>query len=171
MTNTTFENMKRREAKIQTMMTVAHTISYDGTCSRATVGAVLTTEDGRVFSTGYNGSPRGWAHCLDVGCDVVKDGNNREHCVRAAHAETNAIINAARAGVTTKGSILYCTHRPCHVCWKLIVNAGVSEVYYDKHYDDLKTNEFVILHQGSKLYKVSTGGQTWRDHGNTLSLQ
>jgi dCMP deaminase len=67
-------------------MQIAHTVSSRATCPRAAVGCVLM-RDHRILTTGYNGAPRGVAHCTEVGCTLVN-----EHCLRATHAEANAVV-------------------------------------------------------------------------------
>jgi len=108
------------------------------TCLRRHIGAVLVRGH-RVLATGYNGAPRGVAHCLDVGClrDElgVPSGERHELC-RAIHAEQNAVIQAAVHGVAVEGATLYCTHQPCIMCAKTLINAGVSEIYYAHGYPD-----------------------------------
>jgi dCMP deaminase len=95
--------------------------------------------DKRLLSTGYNGAPRGTAHCLDVGClrDQlgVPSGERHELC-RAIHAEQNAIIQAAVHGVAIEGATLYCTHRPCILCAKMLINCGVKEIHFLEGYPD-----------------------------------
>jgi len=108
-------------------MAAAFAASTRGTCPRAEVGAVLAL-DGSSIATGYNGSPRGLAHCSVVGCAMI-DG----HCVRAVHAEANALLQGLRRG-DVGGAVLYTTHLPCIECAKLIINARVSRVVYAKHY-------------------------------------
>ena len=108
------------------------------TCLRRQVGAVLV-RDKRILATGYNGAPRGIAHCLDVGCLReelgVPSGERHELC-RAIHAEQNAIIQAAIHGVAIEGSTLYCTHQPCILCAKMIINSGVKEIHFAEGYPD-----------------------------------
>ena len=108
------------------------------TCLRRQVGAVLV-RDKRILSTGYNGSPRGTAHCLDVGClreqMGIPSGERQELC-RAIHAEQNAIIQAAVHGVAIEGATLYATLQPCILCAKMLINCGVREIYYLEGYPD-----------------------------------
>ncbi len=102
-------------------MEIARTVATRATCPRAAVGCVLVREH-RILTTGYNGAPRGVAHCTDVGCTVVN-----EHCVRATHAEANAVVQGALHGVSLQGATAYCTHQPCVNCSKLLISAGVVE--------------------------------------------
>ena len=111
-------------------MEIARTVATRATCPRARVGAVLTRER-RILTTGYNGAPRGVPHCLDVGCTMV-DG----HCLRATHAEANAIVQGALHGVSLQGATAYCTHQPCAGCTKLLISAGVERIVYADAYPD-----------------------------------
>ncbi len=118
-------------------MNIAHEVAKRSTCERAQVGAVIV-RDKRILTTGYNGSPRGLSHCSEVGC-LMDNG----HCVRTLHAEQNAIIQAALHGVITEGAIIYVTHQPCFICAKTIINAGISEIVYDKEYRDDRSIDFL----------------------------
>lgn len=110
------------------MLDIARVAAARSTCPRLRVGAVLTV-DRHIIATGYNGSLRGQPHCDDVGCDLV-DGR----CCRAQHAEANAILQAAKLGVSTDWAVCYCTHMPCLACAKLLAGAGVMAVLYDEPY-------------------------------------
>ena len=130
----------KRPSVDEYFMEMAHLVKKRSTCLRRQVGAVLV-RDKRVISTGYNGAPRGQAHCDETGCQReekgIKSGVAHELC-RGVHAEQNAIIQAAEFGVSTAGSVLYCTAHPCVLCAKMIINAGISEIVYDSDYvDDL----------------------------------
>ena len=103
------------------------------------VGAVIV-RDKRVMTTGYNGAPAGVSTCVERGECLRKklgipSGTRHEMCY-AVHAEQNAIIQAAKLGVNIDGSTLYCTHQPCILCAKMIVNAGVVRVVYHSGYPD-----------------------------------
>ena len=114
----------------QYFMNIAHQASTRSTCPRKHVRAVIV-RDRTILSTGYNGSIRGMPHCEDVGC-TMEDG----HCVATVHAEANAIIQAAKNGVSIAGSELYTTASPCWGCFKLIANAGIGTIYYGEFYRD-----------------------------------
>ncbi|GMA57110.1 hypothetical protein GCM10025858_16130 [Alicyclobacillus sacchari] len=83
----------------------------------------------RMIASGYNGSIHGDEHCLDVGCKVIGG-----HCVRAVHAEQNALLQCARFGISTEGADLYVTHTPCLHCTKSLIQAGISRVFYEVEY-------------------------------------
>jgi len=82
-------------------MQIAKVVASRSTCPRASVGAVIV-KDNRILSTGYNGAPSGELHCITVGCLII---NN--HCERTIHAETNAVVQAAKFGTSVNGSTLY----------------------------------------------------------------
>lgn len=111
-------------------MQIARTVATRATCPRASVGAVMTRER-RILTTGYNGAPRGVSHCTEAGCLVV-DG----HCLRATHAEANAIVQGALHGVSLQGATAYCTHQPCAGCSKLLISAGIVRIVYADAYPD-----------------------------------
>ena len=109
-------------------MKIAYAVSERSTCDRAFVGCVLV-RDKRILTTGFNGSPAGQPHCDEVG-HLLVDG----HCVRTIHAETNAIIQAALHGVSTRGCTCYVTHFPCIQCSKALINAGITRLIYHIDY-------------------------------------
>ena len=107
---------------------IAAAVSERSACDRALVGCVLVREK-RILTTGFNGSPAGQDHCDEIG-HLMVDG----HCVRTIHAETNAIIQAALHGVSTKGATCYVTHLPCINCTKALINAGITRIVYSVAY-------------------------------------
>ncbi|MBP8997860.1 MAG: cytidine/deoxycytidylate deaminase family protein [Anaerolineaceae bacterium] len=109
-------------------MKIAYAVSERSTCDRAFVGSVLVLEK-RILTTGFNGSPAGQPHCDEIG-HLLVDG----HCVRTIHAETNAIIQAALHGVSTRGATCYVTHFPCINCTKALINAGIVRLVYNIAY-------------------------------------
>jgi len=111
-------------------MQIARTVGTRATCPRASVGCVLVREH-RILTTGYNGAPRGVAHCTEVGCSLVND-----HCLRATHAEANAVVQGALHGVSLQRATAYCTHQPCINCSKLLISAGVAKIIYEEPYPD-----------------------------------
>jgi dCMP deaminase len=125
-------------------MQIAYLCAKRSTCLRRQVGAVIVL-DNQIISTGYNGACSKLEECIDVGClrdeQGIRSGERHEIC-RAVHAEQNAIIQAAVRGVSLKGGTVYCTHSPCILCAKMIVNAQikrcvVSEAYSEKNYVEL----------------------------------
>jgi dCMP deaminase len=112
-------------------------VAQRSTCPRASVGAVVV-KDKRILTTGYNGAPSGLPHCTEVGCLLIDN-----HCVRAIHAEQNALLQSARHGVALARGTLYVTHQPCLTCAKLIINAGLVRVVFTQAYRDPIAAEFL----------------------------
>ena len=103
------------------------------------VGAV-TVREKRILTTGYNGAPGNVESCAERGeClrrrENIASGTRHEMCY-AVHAEQNAIIQAARIGVSLSGATLYCTHQPCGICAKMIINSGITRIVYKESYPD-----------------------------------
>ena len=105
----------------------------------------MIVKDKRILSTGYNGAPRNLDHCLDIGCirqqNNIASGTRHELC-RAVHAEQNAIIQAALHGVSIDNAIVYCTHQPCILCAKMIINANAEKVVFGTSYPDAEALRF-----------------------------
>lgn len=118
-------------------MQIAGLVATRATCPRRSVGAILV-RDRRILATGYNGAPSGVAHCPELGPDhdwpvgCLRAG----HCIRALHAEQNALLQAARNGTTIEGAEVYVTCQPCNTCAKMLINAGVRRVVFEGDYPD-----------------------------------
>lgn len=125
-----------------------------GTCDRGRSGCVIV-RDKRVISTGYVGSPPGLPHCDDVGHDIHtvinKDKTKSQHCIRTIHAEQNAIVQAARFGVSLEGATLYCKLMLCHVCAKLVVAAGIKRLVAQNDYHASARSKDILKKAGIKL--------------------
>jgi len=124
-------------------MEIALVVAKRSTCLRNHVGA-LFVKNKRILSTGYNGAPAGIEHCDVVGCtrQDVASGTRHELC-RAVHAEQNAIIQAALHGISIEGATLYCTHQPCILCAKMMINARIRKVVYLQSYPDGTALQFL----------------------------
>lgn len=134
--------MSDRPDKVDYYLNIAKEVSRRSTCLRRRFGAVILKDD-QIISTGYVGAPRGVPNCVDLGKCLreemkVPPGERYELC-RSVHAEANAIINAARSGVSLLGGTLYlygenvkddsiAEARPCKMCKRMIINAGLKEV-------------------------------------------
>ena len=112
-------------------MQIAKDASTRSTCLRRQHGAVIVRNN-QVVSVGYNGSPKRMPHCEYLGCLReelgIPSGERYELC-RSVHAEANALIQAAKNGVSIDGSTMYVTGMPCLMCAKMIINAGIREVW------------------------------------------
>ncbi|MBP3941009.1 MAG: cytidine/deoxycytidylate deaminase family protein [Christensenellaceae bacterium] len=120
---------------------LAQTIAQWSSCYKEDrqIGAVIV-RDKRILTTGYNGAPAGIMSCKERGECMrqklgIPSGTRHEFCY-AIHAEQNALIQAARLGLSVMDATLYCTHHPCSICAKLIVNAGITKVVYINEYPD-----------------------------------
>ncbi|MCJ8499237.1 deoxycytidylate deaminase [Desulfatitalea alkaliphila] len=126
-------------------MDIACLVARRATCLRRSVGAVVV-KDRRILSTGYNGAPSQVRHCAETGCLreqlAVPSGERHELC-RGIHAEQNAIIQAAYHGVSIKGATLFCTHLPCSICAKMIINAGIVRIVYQDGYADALSRDML----------------------------
>ena len=118
---------------------IASVVAERATCRRHHMGAVAV-RDKHILSTGYNGAPAGLKDCLELGClrdeQGIPSGERTEIC-RGIHAEQNVIIQASLHGVSLEGSTIYCTHTPCVLCAKMLVNARIERfVSFGKYSDD-----------------------------------
>jgi len=137
-------------------MAITRLVSKRSTCLRRHVGSILV-KDKRILASGYNGAPSGLKHCEEVGCvrenSSVPSGERHELC-RGLHAEQNVIIQAAHYGISINGSILYCTNKPCVICTKMIINAGIMKIYYGDGYDDTLSDQ-MFAEAGLELERLS----------------
>jgi len=119
-------------------MDITRLVARRSTCIRRQVGAIVV-KDKRILATGYNGVPTGLPHCEDVGCireqNKIPSGQRHELC-RGLHAEQNTIIQAAFHGISINGATLFCTTLPCSICLKMLINAGIREIFYEQGYPD-----------------------------------
>ena len=111
-------------------MNIARQVATRSTCDRKFVGSVIVRNK-TILSTGYNGSIRGMPHCDEMG-HMMENG----HCVGTIHAETNAVLQAARNGVRIEDAEVYITASPCWPCFKMLANAGIKKVFYGEFYRD-----------------------------------
>jgi dCMP deaminase len=137
---------KERPSWDEYFMSLARLVAGRSTCLRREVGAVLV-RDRRVLATGYNGAPSGLPHCAEVGClrerRKVPSGERHELC-RGLHAEQNVIIQAARYGIAIREATLYTTSRPCSICTRMIINAGILKIFYCDGYEDKLARELLL---------------------------
>ncbi len=126
-------------------MEMAELAATRASCLRRKVGAVLV-KNKKVLATGYNGAPKDIVHCEVTGClreeMGVPSGQRHEIC-RGVHAEQNLVAQAAFHGVKTEGAAVYCTHQPCIICTKILINAGVEKIYFKNAYADKFAEELL----------------------------
>lgn len=128
--------------KIENILEQCRVVAKNSKCSRRKFGAIITTPDFVQLSNGYNGTIRGALNCGEKDILCLKDLMNEPHYKSyvfcpAVHAEENAVINAARNGISIKGGILFLNstedghcERPCQRCQRTVVNAGITECYF-----------------------------------------
>jgi len=137
-------------------MSITKLVATRSTCIRRHVGAILV-KDKRILASGYNGAPSGLKHCEEVGClranSSIPSGERHELC-RGLHAEQNLILQAAYHGISIKDAILYCTNKPCVICTKMIINAGITKVYYEDGYDDPLSDQ-MLKEAGLEIERLS----------------
>lgn len=125
-----------RKSAEQYFLSIAKVVAEQSTCLRAKVGAVLVDgSNNRIVSTGYSGAAPGAPHCLDRGC-LIHDGR----CRRTVHAEINALVFMRGYYDNLH---LYCTHKPCYNCLKVLLISNVKKVFYINDYDD-ELNDLIL---------------------------
>lgn len=112
-------------------------VAKRATCNRGRNGCVIV-KDKRILTTGYVGSPPGLPHCDEVGHMlrevITPEGEKTKHCIRTSHAEMNALLQAAKFGISLEGATLYSKMVPCFTCSKAIVTVGIKRVVCQKRY-------------------------------------
>jgi dCMP deaminase len=124
-------------------MEIAETVAKRSTCLRRRVGAVIV-RDKRILATGYNGNLTGLPHCEQIGCireeKKIPSGKMQELC-RGLHAEQNALLFAASYGANIRNATLYCTHQPCVLCAKMVIQSGLTRIVFKGEYPDKMAEE------------------------------
>jgi dCMP deaminase len=120
---------------------IAHELASASKCVSKQVGAVIV-KDGRILSTGYNGTPAGYTNCCDHWNGEYTSEHHEWSKTYEIHAEMNAIIWAAREGISIKDATIYVTLEPCSDCSKNIIASGIKRIVYDKSYEH--TNSEVV---------------------------
>jgi len=145
-------------------MSIAELVGSRATCDRGRSGCVIV-RDKRILVTGYVGSPTGLPHCDEVGHEMHKilneDDTESEHCVRTAHAEQNAIAQAARIGISVDGATLYCHMVPCYSCAKLLINAGIRKILCLNNYHRGKRSREIFEQSGVKLQVLDSSTEDY----------
>lgn len=149
--------MKPRD--IVTFVDILRILEKRSTCMRLHVAAILI-KDGRIISTGWNGSMPGLKQCNETFTEEETqrdefDAVHREFSVlQEAHAEMNAICMAAKNGISTDGTIMFCSYSPCNMCAKAMIMAGIKEIYYLNDYDREPFTKDLLEECGVKILKI-----------------
>ena len=135
---TTNENQLKWDKRF---MELANSVATWSSCVRdgRHVGAVIV-KNNRILTTGYNGAPSGVKSCRERGFCLrdklgIPSGTRAETCY-AIHAEQNAVVQAAKLGVSVEGATIYVTHQPCSVCTRILINSGIKRIVYQHPYPD-----------------------------------
>lgn len=149
------EEVYRRPSWDEYFMEIARAVAKRATCDRGRSGCVIA-RDKQILVTGYVGAPKGLPHCDEVGHQMKmtthEDGHTSQHCVRTTHAEQNAIVQAAKLGISIDGGVLYCKMTPCTICAKMIINAGILRVVCEKRYHAGSESEEMFRQVGIELH-------------------
>lgn len=140
-------------------MKIVDIVGTRGSCDRGRNGCVLT-RNRRIIATGYVGSPVGLPHCDEVGHEMHTvthaDGTTSRHCIRTAHAEQNAICEAARMGIPLEGATLYVKMSPCYTCAKMIINCGIKRVVSAQDYHTDGRSKEILKEAGVEYVLLSS---------------
>lgn len=120
--------------KDENFIKIATEIAKASKCVSKHVGAVIV-KDGRILSTGYNGTPAKYQNCSDYWQGNYTSEHHEWSKKYEIHAEMNAIIWAAREGICIKDSTIYVTLEPCSECSKNIIATGITRIVYLKSYE------------------------------------
>ena len=158
--------VRRRPNWDEYFLEMVEFVGRRGTCDRGQAGAIVV-KNKRILSTGYVGSPIGLPHCDEAGHEmhtvIQEDGTQSRHCIRTAHAELNAIANAARFGVAIDGATLYCKMFPCYTCAKTIVNSGIKRAVCAKDYHTSGRSKEIFKEAGVKFEILNKETETYSD--------
>lgn len=162
----TTDKKYKRPSWDEYFMAIAELVGTRSTCDRGRTGCAIV-KDKRLLVTGYAGSPIGLPHCDEIGHEMHKviheDHSVSEHCIRTAHAEQNAIAQAARMGIALDGATVYCKMTPCYTCAKIIINSGIKKVVALKDYHASKRSKEVFQGSGVMLHIVNTEVETYEN--------
>ncbi len=158
--------MEKRPSWDDYFLGISRAVAGRATCDRGRSGCVIA-KDKRILTTGYVGSPVGLPHCDEVG-HIIKsvdhgDGKISQHCVRTNHAEENAIVQAARFGISLDGATLYSKMVPCFTCTKMIVNAGIKRVVCEKRYHADSDSVDTFKQAGIKIEVLDNNPEEYPD--------
>ncbi len=166
MTDKNASEAHRRPSWDEYYLEMANMVGTRGTCDRGRSGCVIT-RDKRILSTGYVGAPVGLPHCDEVGHEMqtvtLEDGTTSRHCIRTAHAEQNAINNAARDGIALKGATVYCKMVTCYKCTQSLINVGIVRIVAMKDYHASTRSKEMMKEAGIELVIMSNEIESYKD--------
>ena len=136
---------------------IAKEIASASKCVSKSVGAVIV-KDGRILSTGYNGTPPGYTNCNDYWDNKYTKEHHDWSKTYEIHAEMNAIIWAARKGISIEGATIYVTLEPCSECSKNLIASGISRIVYETKYEynNSETISKFLQDNGVKIEQINT---------------
>lgn len=144
----------RRPTWDEYFIDITRTVATRSTCDRGRTACTIV-KNKHILVTGYAGSPKGLPHCDEVGHQMKtvthEDGHQSHHCVRTTHAEQNAIVQAAKIGISIEGGTVYCKMTPCSVCAKMIITAGILRIVCEKRYHAGTESEDMFRQVGIEL--------------------
>lgn len=148
--------MESRPTWDEYFMGIAESAALRSTCLIDKKGAAITVRN-RIISIGYSGAPSGVKSCLEHGFCRKRalgygHGEGHHECL-AVHAEANAIVSAARTGVSLEGGTIYATAKLCEGCAKLIINSGIKTVLYKHDYKSPLTDK-LFAESGVSMAKM-----------------
>lgn len=140
---------------------IAHLISLRSVCLRRKVGC-LVVRNHQILCTGYNGPPAGHPHPEELGgcerdSEGIRPGERLELCW-CLHAEQNAILQAARNGISIEGAEIYCTTFPCPICARMIANSGIRHVKVFGSYPGEERSKLTFLRCAIDVSYPDTSG-------------
>ncbi len=120
-------------------MNTAWEASRQSYATRLKVGCVVVRDD-RPLALSYNGTPRGCDNC----CEHHHEDGTTSTKDEVLHAEQNAIIQMATCNESISGSTMFVTHAPCMQCAKMIVQAGIKELFFEQEYRIMDGVSFLL---------------------------
>jgi len=144
-----------RISKDSAYITMAMTLALRSTCIDKQVGCIITNAKNEIIATGYNGSPRGELHCIDLGY-CIKDAFHDDNRCPSAHAEQNALLQCR---VPEQIHTIYITLSPCISCIRIIMNTPCKQIVFGMEHNHPEAKE-----------KWINSGKEWIYHGNDRNV-
>ena len=163
-----------RPGRGEYLMSLAVDVAARCSCRKTVVGAIIV-KDGRICATGYNGTIAGFDNCIDGGCPRCADpdaesGAQLDRCI-CVHAEQNALLTAARFGVSVEGAECWVTTEPCLDCTKSLIQARVGRVIYWRPYPLPRPESERLRMEMRQHARAITSFEQWRPDTDVLDLE